>query len=146
MIKRKENWQECLNKTVEAARVRSFSWGEHDCCVFSASCVEAITGIDHMASFHGAYNDEESAKNTLKTKGAKTLFRTLQKFFGASVHPAFAQRGDLVYRREGGIPAVGVCLGEFSAFVGVNEATDGTIEADGLVMVKTVSCIKAFRV
>lgn len=146
MIKRKENWQEYLNKAVEAAAVRPFSWGEHDCCIFSASCVEAMTGIDHMSNFHGLYNDEESAKNALKTIGAKTLYRTLQKIFGKSIHPALAHRGDVVYRRDSGIPAVGICLGDLSVFVGVNEAPDGSLVGEGLVTVQTLSCIKVFRV
>lgn len=146
MLKRKEDWQQALNKTVEAARERPFLWGEHDCCIFTTSVVEAMTGVDLMQNLRGEYTTEEEAKEVLKIKCGKTLYRTLQKFFGQAISPAIAHRGDVMYRRDGDFPSVGICLGDVSVFVGANETSDGSKSADGLVSVKTLSCLKGFRV
>jgi hypothetical protein len=146
MLKRNENWQQALNKTVEAARERPFSWGKHDCCLFAADCVEAMTGADPMEFIRGQYADEEGARDVLKTLGGKTLYRTLQKIFGQALSPAMAHRGDVVYRRDATFPSIGICLGDISVFVGANQTTGQNTYVDGLVLVKTLSCLKAFRV
>ncbi|MCK5041714.1 MAG: hypothetical protein KAR62_05445 [Sphingomonadales bacterium] len=146
MMKRNENWQQALNETVEAARERPFSWGKHDCCLFAANCVEAMTGIDPMADMRGKYENEEGAREVLKTLGGKTLYRTMQKIFGQAIAPALAHRGDVVYRRDATFPSVGICLGDISVFVGGCETLNSNTYVDGLVSVETISCLKAFRV
>lgn len=144
-MKRLDDWQLRLNDTVEAARERPFVWGKHDCCMFAASCVEAMTGENHMAHFIGTYNDEQTAKTALKNLGAGTLFRSLQKIFGKAYPPAMAQRGDIVYRRVNKMPSVGICMGLYSVFVGeIN--TNGATVSEGLVMVPTLKQMKIFKV
>ena len=146
MRTRYENWQQCLNKSVEAARERPFSWGEHDCCCFAATVVEAMTGEDPMADLRGTYADEQGAKLALKERANGTLYRTLQKRFGQPITPAWARRGDLVYANGAQGPSVGVCLGEQSAFVGIHQTQDGDVVGEGIVLTPTLQCLKAFRV
>ena len=49
-----------------------------------------------MKEFRGKYN-EDTYKEALETIGAGTLFKTLVKVFGKSIHPAMGQRGDIAY-------------------------------------------------
>jgi Domain of unknown function (DUF6950) len=149
-MKRKINWQQCLNDQVTAAIERPFLWGQHDCCTFSGDVVKAMTGIDPMAEYRGAYSDEEGARAALEDIGKGTLYRTLQSIFGGARHASTAGRGDLVYitRAEGSTmgPSVGICLGEKSAFVGINQSSDGKAVREGLVFLPTLSCRKTFKV
>lgn len=40
---RRDNWQVHLLEAIESARHVQFEWGKHDCVIFAASCVEAVT-------------------------------------------------------------------------------------------------------
>lgn len=132
---RREDWPERLVETVEAHRTTPFSWGKNDCATFTAACVESITGLDHMAEFHGLYSSEEQAAELLGEGGISAVL--LRLGFNA-VPVARAGRGDIVGKHNGGEDwlALGVCLGATSAFVG----------RKGLEMISTQSCEAAWEV
>lgn len=139
-MNRLPGWEINLLKIIEKHKDSPFQWGEHDCCRFSAACVEAMTGINPMDKFPENYHDKKTGQSVLKIEGRGTLLKTLISLFGPWVHPAKAQRGDLVFRPGKTGPSVGVCLGQFSAFVGEED------HRPGLVFFPTLSMGKAFKI
>jgi hypothetical protein len=85
-----------------------FSWGQHDCALFAADGVRAITGVDIAAAFRGRYDDEASALAAIKEiTGGETVEDAAA--WCASKHglpelpfPLMAQRGDLCTVADGG--------------------------------------------
>ncbi len=79
-----------------------FEWGKHDCALFAADGVEAITGVDIAADFRGKYFDEAGAMALIQSvTGGATVADAAA--WCAEKHglkewpkPLFAQRGDLV--------------------------------------------------
>jgi hypothetical protein len=92
------NWPRALADFVESRRATPFKWGEHDCCLFAADAVIAITGIDLASDFRGTYDSELSAMRIIN---ANTDFETLiashcERFGFGQIPVQFAGRGDLV--------------------------------------------------
>jgi hypothetical protein len=129
------DWEARLRIYLESVRELAFEWSTHDCCTFSAGAVEAMTGVDAMAEFRGAYSDEEAAKRALRRIGKGTLAKTLDAKFEA-VDPAFAHRGDLVLA-DGNL---GISLGHISMHVGELG------ERQGLVKMPRASWSRAWKV
>lgn len=132
----RENWPRLMNEAIEGVRDRPFEWGKHDCCLFAASVVEAMTGNDPMAEFRGKYNDQESALKALKEIGSGNLYQTMRRKFG---NPRRPRRGDVVYYNQP-IPTLGICIGESCVFVG----QEG--DHEGLVTLPTAEMKRGFHV
>ena len=136
-MKRIRNWPRHLVREIEAANERPFVWGEHDCCMFAANCVKAITGEDLMPEFRGEYSDAESAKTALKEIGSRTLYNTVRSKLGNQKRP---RPGDVVYYVFPTGPALGICAGQDCYFVG----QEG--DRQGLVTFPTIEMKRGFRV
>lgn len=134
---RHQDWEERLSLYLDRVADQPFSWGEHDCALFSADCVKAMTGFDPAEAYRSKYDDARGAAIALREHGAGTLLRTLKSIFGEPISPHFAQRGDVVMRDA---RTAGVCVGRFSWFVGEEGSTQG------LVPLPTAACGYAFRV
>jgi hypothetical protein len=86
---------------VSRARMK-FAWGQHDCALFAADGVLALTGVDIAAEFRGKYPDETGALAAIKTiAGGATIadaaaWCAAKHGFAELAHPKMAQRGDLV--------------------------------------------------
>ena len=117
---------------------KPFEWGKHDCCLFAANVVKAMTGEDPMVEFRGKYTDQESAIAALKKYGSVNLYQTMRRKFG---NPRRPRRSYVVYHtsRETG-PTLGICLGQTCVFVG----QEGTKE--GLVTLPTAEIKRGFCV
>lgn len=139
MLTRYADWPERLSQFIEAVRHKPFSWGGknggHDCGLFAADVIQEMTGVDPAAELRG-YDDALGARRALEKQGASDVARFAGILFGNSVPPAMARRGDLVgVETEHGI-ALGICLGERTAFAGIN----------GLEFVPTLKCVQAWWV
>lgn len=88
---RLHDWPERLSEVVAAARDRPFEYGTHDCCLFAADCIEAVTGRDLAAVWRGQYATLEDG---LKLAKARNLVQLAAKFF-KPIAPVFAHRGDI---------------------------------------------------
>ena len=95
------DWTDRLTKKFQKAATQTFEWGTHDCILFAADCVEAITGIDPAKSVRGRYTSEEEANILMQEEfGGGTIEEVMDH--GLARHnfiriaSAFAQRGDLV--------------------------------------------------
>lgn len=109
------DWPERLNRIVEGNLNRPFEWGNWDCCLFAAECVEAMTGDDPMGEFRGRYSSAEGARALLRAHPSKSLFNLMRRKFGNPSN--FARRGDIVYTITEDGPSLGVCVGACAVFL-----------------------------
>ncbi|MDE2099248.1 MAG: hypothetical protein KGL39_18485 [Patescibacteria group bacterium] len=111
---------------IERAKT-SFAWGTHDCALFAADGILAMTGVDIAADFRGKYHDEASAFALIRQlTGGSTVADAAAWCAKKSgmpewKFPLLAQRGDLVVLEESGRLIAGlvhlsgrhlVCAGE----------------------------------
>lgn len=132
---RYSTWEADLSAYIASVRDLPLTWGSHDCGLFFAGAVLAMTGFDPGEPFRGKYTTELGAAKTLMKFGAGDLEKTLDGLF-EPIPAGFAQRGDGVWNGE----SVGVSMGAYALFVG----QEG--ERQGLVRVSRAEWVKAWRV
>lgn len=118
-IERLPDWEARLNALIAERRKEPFRWGAHDCALFGADVVHALTGKDFGEPFRGKYSDAEGAALALRQYGAGTVLRTFDRHL-KRVHPAQARRGDVVRLGKSEIAptgSIGVCIGGDALFV-----------------------------
>ena len=71
-VTRHIDWLPRLSDYIKANRNKPFVWGERDCMLFAAGCVEAMTGNDLAAPFRGTYSTAREALEFLKKNGGTT--------------------------------------------------------------------------
>ncbi|UGO51432.1 hypothetical protein QJV44_gp18 [Serratia phage vB_SmaS_Tlacuache] len=101
------DWQEKLLEQVVLREKVKFEWGKHDCCLFAADVVQAMTGVDYASEFRGKYSTEIGAKRLLAKAGEDGLTGVLDGKF-AQVDLSYVQRGDLVLVQTDAGPALGI--------------------------------------
>lgn len=99
-MRRFPNWTRALREFLESRRDVQFAWGTHDCCVFAADAVLAMTGIDLADSYRG-YDTKEAAREIIRIHGGlEGLAESIATRHGlAEILPGYAQRGDVVLVR-----------------------------------------------
>lgn len=129
MTRRLHDWQLRLEACIAERWARPFEWGVHDCTLFAADCVLAVTGVDHAADFRGKYTTEIGARKLLLRAGG--LEAIAIGSLGAEIHPALAQAGDvgMAFETEqpilcvwGGAHWIGAGLEGLQPVVGVQRA------------------------
>ena len=68
-MRRLKNWPSRFAALVEVTRGRPFEWGTHDCCLWAANAVLAITGEDLAADLRGSYTTARGALARLNAIG-----------------------------------------------------------------------------
>ena len=141
---RREDWVERLDAVFRAAQDKPFAWGDFDCCLFAASCVEAALGFDPGADFRGAYATRGQAFRLLRRRwggGVDELAAAMAAAHGwPGVAPLMARRGDvaLVMADDGwGALAVVDLSGRAAAF---------PAPKSGLSLVPLTACLRAWRI
>ena len=138
---RVENWRTELTAHIHAHMTREFEWGQHDCVLWAASCIEKITGINHASDVAGTYSTPEGGyKAIVKAFDCHQITELCAKLLGPAIHVASAIPGDIVYKKSNvnGFDAVlGICNGRFSIFVN---------DTGGLVNIETIELDGAYRV
>ena len=137
---RKQGWPEILAARIEAYRNEPFKWGVHDCALFAADVVQAMTGIDHARIFRGHYSTKGGAVEMMEWMGG---FETIMgNALGKPLdNPRFAKRGDVILINNDrcfprGMEALGICIGHKCAYVGKK----------GLIFLSMKDWQKAWRV
>lgn len=119
---RRGDWEAALAQYITEREAIPYAWGEHDCAMFAAGAVVAITGKDPVPDFRGRYSTAHGSVRALQRYGDGTLEATLDTRF--DVRPiACAKRGDLAFH-DG---SVGIVMGPFALFVGDIDDTPGLI-------------------
>jgi hypothetical protein len=118
----------------DAAR-KPFKPGTHDCALFSAGAVRAMTGVDLAADWRGRYRTLKGGYKALQKAGFKDHIALAASVF-ADIPTSFAGPGDLAVIPSPDGPVLGVVQGE-----GVYVLT---MERLGLVPMS--QAIRAFRV
>lgn len=108
------DWPVRLAQVLAAAETREFRYGRHDCALFVARVVEAITGTDPLARVGMAWSGRRGAEATLVRHGG--LFAATATAMAAcgspEIPPRFARRGDVVALTGPFGPTLGICVGE----------------------------------
>lgn len=99
MTPRLSDWPERLKATIAHFEGKPWAWGESDCAVFAAACVEAITGRNVLGTFRGAYASRLTAAARLRGRGFRTVRaaaeHALIRLGAQEIDPRFAQVGDV---------------------------------------------------
>ncbi len=134
-LERRPEWRIALHEVIEAHRRLPFAWGQHDCALFAADCVRAMTGLDLATGFRGSYSTAVGATKTLKRAGFKDLVALVGNYF-EEIHPIRAGAGDLAAIDTAEGWALGVVAGEQVTFLG----------PEGLGNLDRLMADKAFRI
>jgi hypothetical protein len=115
---RKHNWDEALSCYLAQCKDTAFAWGKHDCCLFAANAVIAMTGTDFAAPFRGKYSTALGSIRALKIYGSGDLLSTLTSILGEPIPILLAKRGDIALVEIDGQLSTGVhfnnvwCVGD----------------------------------
>lgn len=113
---RRVDWVLRLRAAIAAGAACPFAWGENDCCLFAARCVDAVAGTDWAGALTGAYSTQRGAARFLYREGG--LVEAVTRRLGHAQLGARARRGDLCLVRTQHGPGLGVCLGPTLAVMG----------------------------
>jgi hypothetical protein len=105
---KRHDWTSRLFAVIEAHKSRPFVWGESDCCLFVARCIDAMTDNALAYLIRERYHDETSALRFIAEYGS--LAAAVSRYLGDPV-PRRAVRGDAVLFDGGEGDAVGICMG-----------------------------------
>ena len=108
-MQRLPDWPARFGALVAQAHARAFNYGEHDCCLWPADAVAAVTGIDPAAALRGTYATELEAQLVLRAAGG---LRGLGDRLGPRIPVLTAGAGDIGVARCNGKPMGAVCAGE----------------------------------
>jgi hypothetical protein len=107
VLHRYSDWPSRLHSYLETRRYAEFAYGSHDCCLFVADAIVAMTGIDVAASFRNTYH---SGPGALRRICAYSAFATVEDLVATvfrehglpEISPAHAARGDVALLPENG--------------------------------------------
>ena len=105
------DWQTRLIGYLNAAARCPFKVGTHDCCLFAAGAVRAMTGSDPAAGYRERYTTLKGGLRVLRKAGFKDHVDMAQTLF-SEVHASRAAPGDLAVVDTPEGAALGVVQGE----------------------------------
>lgn len=90
---RKAGWELSFCTWVERAQRRRFEWGQFDCALMAAECIEQITGTHPHPELVGSYYSPIGAARVLQARSG--LSGIMDDLF-SQVEVDYAQKGDIV--------------------------------------------------
>lgn len=105
------DWTPRLVRWLALAAPRPFVPGTHDCALFLAGAVEAMTGVDYAASYRGRYTTLRGGLRILRRDGFADHI-ALAAHHLPEISPAEARPGDGVVVETPDGPALGLHQGE----------------------------------
>ena len=115
---RLRDWQPRLQACLAERWSTPFAWGQQDCVLFAADCVQACTGIDLAAQMRGTYRDAIGAARLVQELGGMAAIAAAH--CGREIPPALAQPGDVGLVLNAGRECLAVCTGAVWHAPGVN--------------------------
>ena len=104
------DWRPRLVDYLNRVRAEPLSYGSHDCALFAAGAVEAMTGADLAAPYRGRYTTLKGGLKRLAGEGLADHVALVRSLLD-EVPPAFAAVGDVAVIGEIGTPALGIFEG-----------------------------------
>lgn len=136
-MKRYSFWREALFAYIHEVARRPFEWGNHDCGLFAAGAVQAMTGVDMASEYRGRYTTLLGGIRLLKKAGFADHAELAASLF-EEIPVARAGVGDIAAIEEDGQIALGIVQGPRIYVLRPDNAGIGTV---GLLDAK-----RAFRV
>lgn len=109
-LTRLSDWQTRLHRYLCSTRGRAMQPGQHDCCLFGAGAIEAVTGVDLAADWRGRYTTLAGGQRALKKAGYADHIALIAAHL-PEAHPSEALAGDIAIVSTEAGPAVGVVQG-----------------------------------
>lgn len=129
------DWHQRLRVYLAEAGRAGFAEGTHDCALFAAGAVLAMTGTDLAAGWRGRYRSTRGGLRVLRRAGYRDHIDLVARHLDA-VAPAVARPGDLAVISGPAGPVLGLVQGE-----GIYVLTPA-----GLGLVPRAAATGAFRV
>ena len=133
MTQKTEGWQERLAAYLSGCAQRPFAYGEHDCALFSAGAVRAMTGLDLAEGWRGRYSTLRGGLRVLRAQGYADQVALAAAHFPETRSP---RPGDLAVIETVNGPALGVVQGALVYVLG----------EDRLALVPLRTAIRFFEV
>ncbi len=130
------DWQERLTGYLCRCARTPYQIGDHDCALFAAGAVEAVTGIDPAADWRGQYATKTCGLRMLRLAGHADHIAATAAVL-PEIDPVFAAAGDIACVAEDatGQLALGVVQGELIY----------VLREDGLGLVRRATMQRAWR-
>lgn len=106
---RKPDWQLWFDALLTSRVHAPFCWGRHDCVLFAADAVQAITGVDLAADQRG-YRGARAATRMLQAHGGVRALAS--RTLGQPIALGDARQGDVALVLAGRREALAVVLGD----------------------------------
>lgn len=106
---RHPDWQTRLIAYLSSVAARPFEPGHHDCMLFVAGCIEAMTGTDLAKGFRG-YRSLAEGQRLLVRRGYRDHVDLVASLLEECPVP-LARRGDVAVLEEGPARSVGLVQG-----------------------------------
>jgi len=133
---RRPDWRVRLSSYIDDCRRRPMDLGRHDCALFAAGAVRAMTGTDHADGLRGTYGTMAGGLRRVRKAGYIDHVDMVAGLF-TEVRPAImAQIGDIAVVEGEGAPSLGI-VGGPRIFV---------LRPAGLVTLDLAVIQRAFRV
>lgn len=112
MTARLPDWRPRLAAYLDGVARAPFAHGRHDCALFAAGAVAAMTGTDPAAAWRGQYATEAEGLALLLAEGIAGHVAAVDALF-PRVPASFGQVGDLALVNGDHGPGLGVVQGEW---------------------------------
>lgn len=134
MIQRLRDWPERLDAVLRLKASCAFAWGTNDCCTLCADAIQAMTGVDVMATLRGRYATAFEALGLMQSLGG--LQAAVTDLLGEPCSPALCTVGDVLLLQNEDRDILALCNGGTALVAGQN----------GLVSVADPHIVAAWRV
>lgn len=136
-LQRTPGWRRRLETYIDSVINDPHEWGKHDCGLFLANCVEAITTVNPVEGLFESYSTPQGAYKQLKRMGFDDYPSLIGDILD-EIHPSGVRYGDVILLKVDGIIgwASGIVIGERSL----------VLMTERLGSVDTMEAHKAYRV
>ena len=115
---RRSDWPLLLEIYIDQTAHKAFAWGTHDCVSFAIGWLALVR--QDLRPIEDLALDYDSAPEALRALAGRSVEAAVNDWGGlASVHPSYAQRGDIVLVQILDRACLAVCVGESAAGPGM---------------------------
>lgn len=105
---RRLDWPERIDAVIRSHSGAAFEYGAHDCVLFAADVVDALTGSDPASDVRGSYDAQTLRQVYRKTGGVE---RAIAARLTCEISPMLATTGDIGISGKGAKCFACVCAG-----------------------------------